>query len=127
MVYIFGTSMPNKLKMKDSLTKIFGLGGNDSKQIMRKLGITEKTYILELTKTQKLKLIRLLETSTFVLKLELKREKINYLNKLIKIKSYRGSRLLQNLPSRGQRTHTNRKTSKKSLNAFSRKKKLIIN
>jgi len=124
MVYIFGTKMSNKLKIKNALTKIFGLGINQSKYLLNKLGITENVYVFELTKNQKLRLVQLLEVSPLILKLDLKRNQINSLNRLIKIKSYRGLRLLQNLPLRGQRTHTNRKTAKKHLNVFSRKKNI---
>ena len=114
--------MSNKFKVKNALTKVLGLGLNQSTYILNKLGFTDKIYIFELNKNQKLKLVNLLETLPFVLKSDLKREKINFLNRLVKIKCYKGSRLLQNLPLRGQRTHTNRKTSKKHLNTFSRKK-----
>jgi len=122
MVYIFGTKMSNKLKIKNALTKVFGLGLNQSMYILNKLGLTDKVHLFELNKNQKLKFINLLETAPLVLKLDLKRQKKNYLNRLVKIKSYKGSRLLQNLPLRGQRTHNNRKTAKKHLNTFSRKK-----
>ncbi len=118
MVYIFGTKMPKKLKIQNALTKIFGLGYNQSKFIVNNLGITSKGFIYDLTKHQKFKLLHLLETSNILLKLDLKRQRMNCLNKLIKIKSYKGARLLLGLPLRGQRTHTNRKTSKKILNNF---------
>ena len=44
---------------------------------------------------------------------DLKKKLILEKNSLINIKSYRGVRLLNKLPARGQRTHTNSKTSKK--------------
>ena len=44
---------------------------------------------------------------------KLNREKTNNIKQLIKISSYRGFRHVRGLPSRGQRTHTNAKTSRK--------------
>ena len=49
----------------------------------------------------------------YVIGNKLTREKTNNIKRLIKISSYRGFRHVKGLPSRGQRTHTNAKTSRK--------------
>lgn len=54
-----------------------------------------------------------------------KRERNSNVKFLIKIRSYRGSRHKRGLPSRGQRTHTNAKTSKKFRYDYSRQKVYI--
>jgi small subunit ribosomal protein S13 len=53
------------------------------------------------------------ESLNFELAGDLKKSKLLVIKKLTSIKSYRGLRRTQGLPVRGQRTHTNSKTSRK--------------
>lgn len=55
---------------------------------------------------------------------KLKRKLFEHLKKKVEIKTYKGLRFFQNLPSRGQRTHTNAGTPKRNLNPL---EKLQIN
>jgi len=74
-----------------------------------------------LLKTNKLSIKELKNLETFFDKkidfiygIDLRKEKKNFLNSLKNKKNYRGIRLRKNLPVRGQRTHTNSKTQKKT-------------
>ena len=61
----------------------------------------------------KIKLISDFIDNTFTIGSKLSQEKVVNIKRLIKMSSYRGFRHVQGLPSRGQRTHTNAKTSRK--------------
>ena len=64
------------------------------------------------------KLIKSIERSDLVITSELKKLQSLFLKNLVNIKSYRGLRKIQGLPVRGQRTHTNAKTAKKTKRFF---------
>ncbi len=113
MAYLLGTHISDKKKINIALTNIFGIGLISSKNICQKLGLTENIRIFDLTKEQKNKLIRCVENSDLLIKSDLKKSIFDFRNRLINIRTYRGLRSQQGFPCRGQRTHTNSKTSKK--------------
>lgn len=106
----------NFLKKKSiyySLQKIYGLNNSQVKFIGRTLGYSLNLKLSQLTKEQLNQLIKFIENSSFVINADLKKLNYKIFKNLIDIKSYRGLRRLNNLPVRGQRTHTNAKTSKR--------------
>ena len=116
MIYIFETEILNSKSLNFSLQKIYGLGKYQTNIICKKLGFSANHKTSQLTKEQIVKLIRTIENSNLILTNELKKLQIFTLKKLVKIKSYTGLRRLKGLPVRGQRTHTNAKTSKRFKN-----------
>jgi len=119
MAYLLETNLSNEKKIILALTEIYGIGISVAKTICKNLGLTENIRLVKLTKEQKNKLVNYIENSDLFLKSDLKRSVINAKTQLISIRSYRGLRSQQGLPIRGQRTHTNSKTSKKLKNLFS--------
>jgi len=115
MVYLFESELPNNKSICFALRRIFGLGGSNADLICKKLGFSKNFKVKQLTKEQIIDLTNLLESSNFILLSDLKKFKSLRFNHLVKIKSYRGLRLKQGLPVRGQRTHTNARTAKKRL------------
>lgn len=115
MLYIFGKTIPVNKKIIYSLTNIFGINSYNSKKICKNIGINPSVRINSLKKNQIRKLIQYIDQN-LVIEQDLKRNIILNKKNLINIKSYRGLRNLQGLPIRGQRTHTNSKTSKKLKN-----------
>jgi len=113
MAYFLGTSIPENKKITAALTQIYGIGKDKSVAIRKELGLTDNIRLFELTKEQKIKLVRGIENSTLLLTEDLRRSLFNFKATLITIRSYRGIRSQQGLPIRGQRTHTNSKTAKK--------------
>jgi small subunit ribosomal protein S13 len=113
MAYFLGTSISEDKKITVALTQIYGIGKKGATFICKNLGLTDNIRIFELTKEQKIKLIRYIENSTLLITEDLKRSIFDFKTKLITIRSYRGIRSQQGFPVRGQRTHTNSKTSKK--------------
>ena len=113
MVYLFEAELSGNSTVLFELKKIYGIGFKKSELICKKLGICKNFKIKNLSKEQILEISKLIESLNLVLGSDLKTSKKLYLDALVSIKSYRGLRRLQGLPVRGQRTHTNAKTSRK--------------
>ena len=113
MAYLLGTRIQDKKKISIALIQIFGIGLVTSKNICQKLGFTQNIKIFDLTKEQKNKLVRYVESSNLLIKSDLKRSILNFRTDLINLRTYRGLRSQNGFPCRGQRTHTNSKTAKK--------------
>ena len=113
MIYIFETEIQDKKSVYFALQKIFGLGKAKSESICKKLGFSTNLKVNELTREQNLSLVKLIENSSISINNDLKKINSKFFKNLIEIKAYRGLRRLNNLPVRGQRTHTNARTSKR--------------
>ncbi|MGX7589244.1 ribosomal protein uS13 [Candidatus Vidania fulgoroideorum] len=105
-----GINIQDNKKVNIAIRKIFGIGKNNSNEICIKLNIINKK-ISDLNLEEKKKLNECLKL--YVTEGNLKSKIYNNIRRLIEIKSYRGNRHLNFLPSRGQRTKTNSKTRKK--------------
>ena len=114
MIYIFETEISNSKTVQFSLKQIYGLGKYQTLIICKKLGLSKNLKTSNLTNDQILKLIKIIENSNLKIKSELKKLQIFNLKELVNIKCYKGLRRIKGLPVRGQRTHTNSKTTKKS-------------
>ena len=112
MSYILGTSLNSKKNVRIALTQIFGIGPKKALQICSKLGISNTFKVAQLTKNQIDQIIKIITQSYFI-DSELKRIIQRDVKNCIMIGSYRGFRHNDGLPLRGQRTHTNAKTSRK--------------
>jgi small subunit ribosomal protein S13 len=113
MIYIFESELPENKSVFFSITNIFGIGKSKSIFICKQLGFSPNLRFKTMTKEQISKLIYFIESSNLVITGDLKKQKLLNLKKLFSIKSYRGVRLKQGLPVRGQRTHTNARTARK--------------
>ena len=113
MIYIFETEISNNKSLIFSLQKIYGLGKKNSSLICKKLGFSKNLKTSKLSNNQISKLIKIIEKSDLVMTNELRKLQAFSLRNLVDIKSYKGLRRLNGLPVRGQRTHTNSKTSKR--------------
>jgi small subunit ribosomal protein S13 len=113
MVYIFESELPKNKSILFALTNIFGVGKLNSFLLCKKLGFSQNLKITDLSQKQIIKLIKNIESSNLILASDLKKERFLKLKKLLSIKSYKGLRRNQGLPIRGQRTHTNARTSRK--------------
>lgn len=114
MSYIFETQLSKKKSLEYSLTDIYGISLSSSKKLCRKLGFTKSLFLFELSDEQLKNVVKSIESSKILINSDLKNFNREVRNRLIQIKSYRGLRRLARLPVRGQRTHTNAKTCKKS-------------
>ena len=113
MNFLDSTLLKNK-SIKFSLINIFGIGPKHASEICKNLGFSENLKTKHLTKKQINKLTTTVNDSEFLISTDLKKS-IILANKLsVNIKSYKGLRKLKGLPVRGQRTHTNAKSSRKN-------------
>ena len=107
---ILGITLPEEKRIEIGLTVLYGVGRSRAHTI---LDVSKVEYGLkpkEITVDQENKIRKIIEE----MKIEgdLKREVSGNIKSLKDIKSYRGSRHLKNLPTRGQRTKTNARTKR---------------
>lgn len=115
MVYLFESELPENKSVFLSLVRIHGFGKYNSLFVCKRLGFSRNFKARDLSKEHLSKLIKTIAHLNLKLANDLKKFKLLSTKKLIAIKSYKGSRKIRGLPVRGQRTHTNSKTSKKRL------------
>ena len=113
MVYLFESELPKNKLLSFALCSIYGLGRAHTFSICKKLGFSKNLKVQDLSKEQISKLIKHIESLDLLIAGDLLKVRLLVAKKLVSIKSYRGLRRYQGLPVRGQRTHTNAKTSRK--------------
>ena len=112
-MYLLETKLPENKSIFFSLTFVYGIGFSTATLLCKKLGFSLNFKTKDLDKDQALSLLKLINFLNLPLNNELKKLKTLSVKKLINIKSYRGLRRLKGLPVRGQRTHTNSKSSRR--------------
>jgi len=116
MIYLFETEINNNKPLSFSLQQIYGIGKFQAFILCKKLGVSKNFLTANLSKEQIFNLLKLIENSNLILANKLKTRQILLLRKLVDMKSYSGLRKIRGLPIKGQRTHTNAKTSKRFKN-----------
>ena len=114
MVYLLNTNLHPNEKIRKALTSLFGIGFFLSNQICDQLGFRPNLLTQELKNSQIDQITRIL-TQYYVTGSDLKRIRDQNIKRFIQIGCYKGFRCVEGLPMRGQRTHTNAKTSRKRL------------
>ena len=121
MVRIIGVDIPDKKRLEISLTYIFGIGRQLALEVIRKLKLEPGMKACDLSETQIAQLNALIQTD-YKVEGDLRREVQGNINRLVKIKCYRGSRHRAGLPVRGQATQTNARTRKGKRKTIANKK-----
>ena len=114
MLYLLETKLPENKSVFFALTNVYGIGKKTACLICKKLGFSINLKTKDLTQNQIEDLIQLVDSSNLTLNNDLKKLRSLNLKTLVSIKSYRGLRRVRGLPVRGQRTHTNAKSSRKT-------------
>jgi len=114
MLYLLETKLPENKSVFFALTKIYGIGKSTAFSVCKKLGFSINLKTKDLTQEQIEELLQFINSSNLTLNNDLKKLRSLNLETLVSIKSYRGIRRVQGLPVRGQRTHTNAKSSRKN-------------
>jgi small subunit ribosomal protein S13 len=122
MPRVIGIDIPDKKRLEVSLTYIYGVGVELSKEIIAKLGLNPGMKAQELSADDIAKLNAILQ-SEYVVEGDLRRQIQNNIKRLVSIHSYRGMRHRLGLPVRGQRTRTNSRTRKGKRKTVAGKKK----
>ena len=131
VLYIFNKPIPRTKNIIYSLTKLFGINKYQSTKICRDLGLNP---IIVIDNLKQIQLNEILMKLNKKMKIEekLKLNKKTHFDELLSIKLTRAVRQTNGLPVRGQRTHTNAKTTKRlngnknPNNKIGRKKKAIM-
>ncbi|MDP8269563.1 MAG: 30S ribosomal protein S13 [Candidatus Tenebribacter davisii] len=111
MAHISGIELPREKRIVIGLTYIYGIGKSTAERILAKVGIDVNIKVKDLSVEQE-KNLREVILDDYVVEGDLRTQKAMDIQRLMEINCYRGIRHKQNLPVRGQRTHTNARTRK---------------
>ena len=111
MARIEGVDLPRNKRIEIGLTYIFGIGLTRAQQVLTATQVSPDIRVKDLTEAQTAAL-RDFIGKNYKVEGDLRREVQMNIKRLIEIGCYRGLRHRRNLPTRGQRTRTNARTSK---------------
>jgi small subunit ribosomal protein S13 len=119
---IAGVNIPTNKRVIIALTYIHGIGRTTAVEIANKLGIPLSARVQDLTDEEVLRIRETID-SEFTVEGDLRRQTAMNIKRLMDLRSYRGLRHRNQLPVRGQRTHTNARTRKGKAKPIAGKKK----
>ena len=122
MARIAGVNIPTNKRVIIALTYIHGIGRTTAVEIADKLGISHSTRVQDLTDEEVLRIRETIDADHQV-EGDLRRETAMNIKRLMDLRTYRGLRHRNQLPVRGQRTHTNARTRKGKAKPIAGKKK----
>ena len=111
MPRLVGVDIPDKKKLRVSLTYIFGIGPARALEVCKRCNIDPDIRVNKLSESQIAALNSLIQNN-LVVEGDLRRQVAQDIRRLVSIGSYRGLRHRRGLPVRGQRTKTNARTRK---------------
>ena len=111
MARIEGVDLPRNKRIEIGLSYIFGIGPTRARQILAATQLSPDIRVKDLTEAQTASLREYI-TKNYKVEGDLRREVQMNIKRLIEIGCYRGLRHRRNLPTRGQRSRTNARTSK---------------
>jgi small subunit ribosomal protein S13 len=110
MPRLVGVDIPENKKVLYSLTSIYGIGKSISAKVLASAAVDPEKRVRDLTQTEVSKINKILEG--FINEGDLRRQINENVQRLKRIKSYRGLRHSMKLPTRGQRTKTNSRNAR---------------
>ncbi len=111
MARISGVTIPNEKQIRFALQYVYGIGDKSSTDILDKAKVEQTVRVKDLTDSEVSRIQEVIN-ERHIVEGELQRIVTTNIKRLKDIKSYRGNRHSNNLPSRGQRTKTNGRTRK---------------
>lgn len=111
MPRIAGVDIPNDKPILISLTYVFGVGPHTSAEILKAVEIDPTTRAKDLGEDELSRLSSHID-SNYTTEGQLRRQEAQNIDRLRRIRCYRGLRHRMGLPTRGQRTRTNARTRK---------------
>lgn len=112
MARFLGARLPAAKNLWVALTEVYGIGRTRAQGLCFAIGATPTTKAHELRPFHLSQLYAAVE-ARYMVGNDLRVANRSAVQRLIRIRSYRGIRHLQRLPVRGQRTHSNHRTQKK--------------
>ena len=123
MARISGVNIPTDKRAFISLTYIHGIGKKFANDICSKAGVSPIKRIKDCSEDE-IANIRKIIDEDYLVEGDLRRETSQNIKRLKDLGCYRGLRHRRQLPTRGQRTHTNARTRKGKAVAIAGKKKV---
>lgn len=111
MARIAGIDLPPNKQIWIGLTYIHGIGRATSHKILSKSDVAADVKVKDLTEEEARRIRKVIQDE-YRVEGDLRKEVSQNIRRLMEIGSYRGVRHRRNLPTRGQRTHTNARTRK---------------
>ena len=111
MARIAGVNLPLNKRSEIGLTYIYGIGRSTAGKVLAEAGVSNDTYVRDLTEDEVGKLRDIIDRALTV-EGDLRRERSQDIKRLQEIGCYRGLRHRRGLPVRGQNTKTNARTRK---------------
>ena len=121
MARIKGVDIPNDKRIEISLTYIYGIGRQLSKEILNNANVNLDTKAKDLTDDELTRIRK--EVDKHLVEGDLRREVNMNIKTKMEINSYQGTRHKKGLPVRGQRTNRNARTRKGKGKTIANKKK----
>jgi len=119
---IAGVNIPTNKRVIIALTYIHGIGRTTAVEIANKLGIDHARRVQDLSDEEVLRIRETIDAE-YTVEGDLRRQTAMNIKRLMDLRSYRGLRHRNQLPVRGQRTHTNARTRKGKAKPIAGKKK----
>lgn len=107
---LLGITIPDEKRLEIGLTTLYGIGRSRAQKILNEAKVSYGIKAKEATVEQENKIRAIVEVLT--LEGDLKREVTANIKRLKDIKAYRGIRHQRSLPTRGQRTKSNSRTTR---------------
>ena len=111
MARIAGVDLPNDKRLDIALTYLYGVGRSNVVKVLKEAQMDGARRVKTLTDEEVNKIAKVLEKG-YTVEGDLRKEVSDNIKRLIEIRSYRGSRHVKKLPSRGQRTRSNARTKR---------------
>ena len=111
MARIAGVNIPTNKRVEIALTYIHGIGRTKAKEVCESAGLPSERRVNELTDAEVIQIREIIERNN-VVEGDLRRQINLDIKRLVDLGAYRGLRHRNQLPVRGQRTHTNARTRK---------------
>jgi len=110
MPRLLGTDLPDEKTLAIALTRIFGVGRPRAQVVAKQSGVDVTKRARDLSPSELSRIQKVLEQ--FELEGDLRRTIRDNIDRLKRIRAYRGLRHIQKLPVRGQRTRTNARNAR---------------
>lgn len=110
MPRIIGVDIPENKKILYSLQSLYGVGLNTAETVLREAQVDADKRARELTNDELNRIQRILDR--YEIEGDLRRHVSDNIDRLKRIRSYRGLRHIAKLPTRGQRTKTNSRNAR---------------
>ncbi len=105
MLRISGVDIPEQKKLAFALQYIHGVGPKVAQDVIKRANLNEEKRARDLTSEEIGRIQTILDQ--YLIEGDLKRKRADDIDRLRRIRCYRGLRHMAGLPARGQRTRTN--------------------